>query len=114
MVPGSDMLDVSNAPHSVHRHSRVTSVSVGDHLHNQRSLSGSSPLLGPLTSLLNGENVHSVDLKTWDLVSSGEELSVHGRSLGRSTHTVFVVLTHKDTWEVPQFGLKISSVIMDM
>lgn len=43
-------------------------------------------------------------LETGDLITTGEELSVHGRSLGRSTHTVLVVLTDKDTGEVPELG----------
>jgi len=40
-------------------------------------------------------------LKTGDLVTSGEEGGVLGRSLGRCTHTVLVVLTNEDTWKVP-------------
>jgi hypothetical protein len=37
-------------------------------------------------------------LETGDLVTSGEERGVLGRSLGGGTHTVLVVLTNKDTW----------------
>lgn len=43
-------------------------------------------------------------LETGDLVTTGKELSVHRRSLGRSTHTVLVVLTDKDAGEVPELG----------
>lgn len=109
----------------------MSTVSVGDKLENQRSLARSSPLLGKLACLVNGKNVHTVglrkdhqhvssatdilvsyttipsrtDLDTGDLVSSGEEAGVLGRPLGRGTHTVLVVLTNKDTREVPQLGL---------
>lgn len=43
-------------------------------------------------------------METGNLVTTGEELSVHRRSLGRSTHTVLVVLTDKDTGEIPKLG----------
>ena len=45
------------------------------------------------------------DLNTRDLVTTGKVLGVGGTTLGRCTHTVLVVLTDKDAWEVPQFRL---------
>jgi len=52
-----------------------------------------------------GHYSSQTDLDTGDLVSSGEEAGVLGRPLGRGTHTVLVVLTNKDTREVPELGL---------
>jgi hypothetical protein len=84
---------------------RVTTVTVGNQLEDQRSLTRSSPLLSEFTSLVDSENVHSVGLDTRDLVSSGEEAGVLRGPLGRGTHTVLVVLTHEDTRQVPELGL---------
>jgi hypothetical protein len=44
-------------------------------------------------------------LDSRDLVSTSEEACVLGRPLGRGTHTVLVVLTHKDTRQVPKLSL---------
>jgi len=43
--------------------SRVSTVSVGDKLENQRSLARRGPLLGKLARLVDGKNVHTVGLR---------------------------------------------------
>lgn len=101
----------------------VATVSVSDKLDEEGTLAGSGPFLGPFSGFSDGEDVHTVNLVPWlafhfpeeggvdltyletgDLVTTGKELSVHRRSLGRSTHTVLVVLTDKDAGEVPELG----------
>lgn len=103
----------------------MATVSVSDKLDEEGTLAGSGPFLGPFSGFSDGEDVHTVNLVPWlafifrrkggrgvdltyletgDLVTTGKELSVHRRSLGRSTHTVLVVLTDKDAGEVPELG----------
>jgi hypothetical protein len=112
---------------------RVSTVSVGDVLGEERSLVINSPLLGELGSLVASKDVHRVDLDhrateqsrkniskgislgravgeradldTGNDVSSLEVLGVHGGSLGGSSHTVLVVLADEGDGKVPELGL---------
>lgn len=81
--------------------SRMPSIPISDHLHHQRSLARRRPLLGKLGGFPDGEDIHSVDLKTRDLVAASEEGSVHGRSLGGCAHSVLVVLADEHAGEIP-------------
>jgi hypothetical protein len=48
----------------------VTSVSVGDELVHQRTVALSGPLLAECDGLLAGEDIHTVDLKTGDVLAT--------------------------------------------
>jgi hypothetical protein len=82
----------------------VTSVSVGDELQNDGSLSGGDVLLGEGGSLLDGEDIHSVDLKTGNVLSTLVVLSQGGGTAGSGTHSVLVVLTSENARNVPELG----------
>ncbi|EEQ38862.1 hypothetical protein CLUG_02988 [Clavispora lusitaniae ATCC 42720] len=82
----------------------VTTVSVGLVLQNQWTVTARTPVLGELGGSVAGQDVHTVNLQTWNVLTSLVVLG-HGRGSGsRSTHTVLVVLTSKDTWQVPQLS----------
>lgn len=58
------------------RNVRVSSVTVRHELKEQRSLPVNSPLLREFHSLVNRDDVHTVSLDTWDLVTTSEVLCV--------------------------------------
>lgn len=69
----------------------MTSVSVGDKLVDERSLALGAPLLAKLDGLLAGEDVHTVDLETRDVLTTLVVVGQGRRTVGGSTHTVLVV-----------------------
>lgn len=82
----------------------VSSVTVGDELHDKRSLSRHGVLLGKGGSLLHGQDVHAVDLDTGDVLSTLVVLGKSGTAGRGGTHSVLVVLTTKDHRDVPELG----------
>ena len=69
----------------------MTSVSVGDELVDERSLSGSAPFLAELGGSLDGEDVHTVDLETRDVLTTLVVVGDGGRTVSSRSHTVLVV-----------------------
>jgi hypothetical protein len=69
----------------------VTSVSVGDEFVDQGTVALSSPLLAECDGLLAGEDIHTVDLKTGNVLATLVVLGDGRRAVGGSTHTVLVV-----------------------
>jgi len=59
---------------------------------------------GPLNSLFDHEDVLTINLEAWDLVSSGVEFGVVTGALLRSSHTIRVVLTQVDDRKLPKTG----------
>lgn len=74
----------------------VATVSVGNHLQDERSLAGLGPLLGKLDACVDSEDVHTVDLQAGDQVATGVVLRVARGSGSRGTHAVEVVLANED------------------
>ncbi|KAH3661905.1 hypothetical protein OGAPHI_006084 [Ogataea philodendri] len=105
VVSGSHVLDLlSGSVGGTWVGHGVSTVSVSLVLQNKWSVTGNTPVLGELGGLVNGQDIHTVNLQTWDVLTSLVVLG-HGRgSRSRSSHTVLVVLTSKNTWQVPQFG----------
>ena len=84
----------------------MTTISVRHKLQNQRaSLLLDGPLASVAHSLEGSDDVHSVHLQPRNLVATGEVLGIRGGSLCRRAHSIFVILTNKDSREVPQFCL---------
>jgi hypothetical protein len=69
----------------------VTSVSVGDEFVDEGTLAVGGPLLAECDGLLAGEDVHTVDLETGDVLATLVVLGDGRRAVGSSTHTVLVV-----------------------
>ena len=69
----------------------VTSVSVGDELVDQRTVALGGPLLAECDGLLASKDIHTVDLKTGDVLATLVVLGDGRRAVGGSTHTVLVV-----------------------
>lgn len=69
----------------------VASVSVGDVFEDDRTVAGCGVLAGVLDCCLYGEDVHSVDLETRDVLTTLVVVCEGGRAVGCGTHTVFVV-----------------------
>ena len=70
---------------------RVTSVTVGDVLVDERSLTSSGVFLSILYSSLNGKDVHAVNLQAWNILAALVVFGKSGRAVGSSTHAIFVV-----------------------
>ena len=102
---------------------RVTTVTIGDKLHQEWAVAFDNPVASELDGMLGCDDVHTVDLcvrhyvngmvlqvketdlDTGDLIATGKVLGVGRTPLGGSTHTILVVLADKYAWEVPQFRL---------
>ena len=84
---------------------RVTAVTVGDKLEEERTLVTRNPVLRPLGRLVNSDDIHSVHLNTRDEISAFVVLGVHRATLRRGTHAVLVVFTNEDAGEVPELRL---------
>lgn len=80
---------------------RVTAVTVGDKLDQERSLVRVDPLLRKLGRLVDGNDVHTVHLDTRDEITTGVVLRVRRAALCRGTHSVFVVFANEDARKVP-------------
>jgi len=101
---------------------RVTAVTVGDEFHEKWALAGGHPLFRKLDTLVDGDDIHGIDLTklvrsntsqnigdhsyldTGDGITAGIVGSVGRRSLSGSAHTIFVVLANEDARQVPEFG----------
>lgn len=70
---------------------RVSTVSVGEVLENERSLSRSGPLLSVLNGGLGREDVHTVDLQTRDVLATLIVFCEGCSAVGGGTHAVLVV-----------------------
>lgn len=82
---------------------RVTVVAISRALEVERSVLndvGSSPL----DSLLDHEDVLSLNLEAGNLVTSCVEVSVVARSVLACAHTIRVVLTQVNDWQLPEAG----------
>lgn len=69
----------------------MTTVSVGDKLKDKRTLAGVGPGLTKGSGLLDGEDIHTVDLKTGDVLTTLVVLGDGRRTVSSGTHTVLVV-----------------------
>jgi hypothetical protein len=69
----------------------VTAISVGNVLKNKRTLVGSGPLLTVLDGGLDGKDVHAVDLKTRDVLTTLVVVGQGGGTSSSGTHTILVV-----------------------
>ena len=69
----------------------MTSISVGDELVDEGSLSSGAPFLSELGGSLDGKNVHTVDLQTRNVLSTLVVFGKSGGTVGSSTHAVLVV-----------------------
>ena len=85
---------------------RVTAVTVGDKLEEERTLVTRNPVLRPLGRLVDSNDVHSIHLDTRDEVSALVVLGVHRATLRRGTHTILVVLANKHAGKVPELCLQ--------
>lgn len=68
----------------------MTLVPVGDHLEDDGAVASKGVLGSMLDSLVNGENVHGIDLKTRNDITSSVVRSVHLREEGRVSGRVRV------------------------
>lgn len=101
----------------------MTTITVGDEFHQERTVALCHPFSSVLDALTSGDDIHAIDLKyikplghegakgrlyldAWNFVSTSEVLGVGGTALGRCTHSVFIVLANKDGGEIPKFCLK--------
>ena len=90
----------------------MTTVAVGNEFKEKGALFFiDGPVAGVLDGLLGSEDVHAVDLKTRDLVATGEVLGVRRAACSRSTHSVLVIFADEDHRKVPQLGLDNGSAI---
>ncbi|KAH3687932.1 hypothetical protein WICPIJ_001088 [Wickerhamomyces pijperi] len=97
IVSGSHVLDFfSGSVGGTWIRHGVTTVSVGFVLQDQWTVTGDGPVLSELGGLVTGQDVHTVDLQTWDVLTSLVVVSQGGGSGGRGTHTVLVVFTGED------------------
>jgi hypothetical protein len=71
----------------------VSSVAVGNVFVDEGTLAGGGPLLSVLDSGLDGEDVHTVDLQTRDVLSALVVVGESGGAVSGGTHTVLVVYT---------------------
>lgn len=55
----------------------VTTISIGHVLHDERTIAGCSPFLAILDGSLNSQDIHTIDLETWDVLTT---LVVVGKS----------------------------------
>ena len=69
----------------------VATVPVGDILEDQGTVAGDGVVLGVLDGGLGGQDVHTVDLDTGDVLTTLVVVGQGGGPGGGSTHTVFVV-----------------------
>merc|ERR1712072_505455 len=82
----------------------VTAVSVSHVLVDERAVAILAPLLAVLHSSLDGEDVHTVDLQTGDVLATLVVLGHGGGTASGGTHTVLVVLAAKDDRDVPELS----------
>jgi hypothetical protein len=81
----------------------VSTRTVSNEFHDQRTLSGHSVLLGEGSSLLDCKDIHTVDLQSGNVLTVLEVLGQDGGTSGGRTHAI-LVLTSKDDLEVPELG----------
>ncbi|KAI6757302.1 hypothetical protein HG531_003127 [Fusarium graminearum] len=80
----------------------VTTVSVCDVLKDERTLVGSGVLLTVLDGSLDGEDIHTVDLETRDVLTTLVVVGQGRRTSSSSTHAIFVVCVVSG--KVPELG----------
>src|SRR5215470_17720808 len=73
---------------------RMTTVTVGQHLQDDRAVTGAAPVHGLLAHRLHGAHIHAVDLLAGDVVRlpAREQLGGCGSARDRGPHSVLVVL----------------------
>ena len=69
----------------------MTSVSVRDKFVDEGTLAGSGPFSSELDSGLDGEDVHTVDFETGNVLAALVVVGESRRAVGGGTHTVLVV-----------------------
>jgi hypothetical protein len=69
----------------------MSSVAVGNVFVDEGTLASGGPLLSVLDGGLDGEDVHTVDLQTRDVLSTLVVVGESGRAVSSGTHTVLVV-----------------------
>lgn len=89
---------------------RVTTVPVGDHLHQQRAMASQGVLRGKRRGPVHSQHVHCIDLDPGNHVAACKVLCVHAAPLRTRAHAVLVVLAHKHARQLPELrhveGLK--------
>src|SRR5215469_16123742 len=82
----------------------MAAVTIRRHLEDDRTLAGSSVLGAGKSSLMYGENVHTVDLLTRDAIGSAAMKQVGARrsAVNRRPHPVSIVLDHVNDRQLPQ------------
>lgn len=80
----------------------MTAVTIGNKLEKERTtFIVYGPLSGEADSLGGSDDVHAIDLETWDLVTACEVFGVGGTTLCRGAHTVLVVFTDEHCRKIP-------------
>lgn len=69
----------------------MTTVSVGNELEDQRAFASGTPFLTEGGGGLDGEDVHTVDLETRNVLTTLVVVGQGGSTGSGSTHTIFVV-----------------------
>jgi len=70
---------------------RMSTISVSDIFIDQRTFASAGPLLTVLDGSLDGQDVHAVDLETWDILTTLVVIRQRCGTIGCSSHTVLVV-----------------------
>ncbi len=69
----------------------MASITVGDVFEDEWAVAGDRVLLAVFDGGFDGENVHTVDLETWNILASLVVFRQGGGAVGCGSHTVFVI-----------------------
>jgi hypothetical protein len=69
----------------------VAAIAICYVLVDERPFAGYSPLLAVLDGGLDGEDIHTIDLQPWDVLSALVVVRERRRTVRRCAHAIFVV-----------------------
>ncbi len=69
----------------------MASITVGDVFEDEWAVAGDCVLLAVFDGGFDGENVHTVNFETWNILASLVVFCQGGGAVGCGSHTVFVV-----------------------
>mmetsp|Transcript_18095 Transcript_18095/g.25092 ORF Transcript_18095/g.25092 Transcript_18095/m.25092 type:complete len:253 (-) Transcript_18095:286-1044(-) len=80
----------------------MTVITVGHHFDVHGSVAGTAILLDKSHALLDGQNIHTVDTNSGNMISHFEIIIVRGMTINTGTHAVMVVFNAKNHGQFPQ------------